>query len=144
MGETKKSIEDLKRDLDAAKLPAFRAKILLDLSDEVFYSAPAEAEEYLQQAIQNARVGKDVESICRGFNNLAYLRNQSGRLAEGRKLAEKSLRIARLRKLTRVEASANNVLGTIMFQQGELRAAIGYYEECLKLSRASAYGRLAS
>jgi tetratricopeptide (TPR) repeat protein len=139
MREAKTKLEELKQQLAAATLPAFRAQILLDLSDEVFYSAPAEAEAYLLQAIEDARAAKHVEVLCRAFTSLAYIRNQAGRLDEGRELARKSLRIARRKGFPRIEASANNVLGTIFFQQGEHPAALQHYEECLRLSRESGY-----
>ena len=128
-------VEQLRRGIAEQTDAEARLGLMLDLSDELFYVSPSEAESCLHQVIEQAQECSLPETAARGRMGLAFLQYQNGKLDEALNTSAQTLSEARVLGNGRLEASANNVLGIVHWQKGDWDTAIRHYEECLRISR---------
>jgi transcriptional regulator with GAF, ATPase, and Fis domain/tetratricopeptide (TPR) repeat protein len=138
-GDADTDVAVLEKQLSESPGGEARLDLLLKLGDKLYYSAPKESEKYLRQLIDETRTANAPLLRGRALCMLAFLRYQVGKLDDSLALGSEALELARGAGIGEVEASAYNVLGTIVLQKGDFRKAIEYYEKCLQTSRAANY-----
>lgn len=137
--EASGKVRQFKEQLAKATDVTERLRLLTFLSDELTNTSPREAERYLRQLAAEAGSAGRWECAGMALCDLAYSKFMGGQMTEAVEIANQCLALGREKKVGKVQASANNVLGLTFWQKGEFEEAIRYYEECRRVSRASNY-----
>ena len=126
-------VRDRPSGLELAALDTARAEIYAGISD---HQAAADS---LRRALERERAlrGAGHPLLYLPENRLALALQQVGQLEEARELLHASLdkRVRLFGKSSPQAATAYNNLAIVAAADGDLHAAVGYYEECLRIRR---------
>lgn len=122
----------------ADKFPQLCSEALLEAGHLCAYRGlDLEASAYFQKSINIARRGGYLEVLVQALSRLGYVHLTLGERALARQCLEEAIAVARGRKDTRgaFETAANS-LAELERLEGNIDAARGLYEECLRTFRA--------
>jgi transcriptional regulator with GAF, ATPase, and Fis domain/tetratricopeptide (TPR) repeat protein len=109
------------------------------MSDELWMTAPDQAQPILEQLLQEASAVQNHETTSRAAARLAYVCLNTGDVERAESAADRALEQARAAHSEQLEAAAFNVKGELHYRHADYTSARPCFERCLELSRSSGY-----
>ncbi len=132
-------LEALRQKLAVATTPAERVKAMLLLAEQLWLSAPAEAEPLLEQVVAGAAVAGETRDGARAASMLSELRRRAGDLDASARYAGMVLDTASSTGDRRIRVSGLNLVGMVHMERGAYQQALECFEQCLALSRETGF-----
>ncbi len=132
-------LQALRQRAAAATTPAERVKTTLLLAEALWLNAPADATPLLELVVTESEKNGQTSDGARAASMLSELRRRAGDLDASARYAELVLRAADATSDRRIRAGGLNLVGMVHQERGSYQQALECFEECLKLSRETAF-----
>ncbi len=132
-------LQALRAQVTAAATPAGRVEATLQLGEELWLSAPADAMPLLELVVTESEKTGQTSDGARAASMLSELRRRAGDLNGSARYAKLVLRAADATGDRRIRAGGLNLVGMVHQERGSYQQALECFEECLKLSRETAF-----
>lgn len=138
-GAGERKVRELEERLAKTQEPVERLRVLVELAREIWLARPADARQYLEQAVEVSRQTGEQDFLASAANMLGEIHRRAGALVLAEQYANLALEAARAAGSRRKEAGAVNLIGKLRAMHGQYDRAAECFEQCRKLSESEGF-----